>query len=148
MLASGQRRRLRQGQVHRERDQDHPEPLPHRTLPRTFQAFYTAEGAQPLRGEFPQLVSSSRVVALLPPVLLPLVASLHTQMGACSGISFIDSPPLAVCHHARSKPHTVCAAAATRGKAVCRLVRRLQAAAGGQRARGAARLQSHPRQRR
>jgi hypothetical protein len=69
---------------------------------RTFKAYYTEHVQQHLREEFPQLVSYSRFVELLPTVLAPLIAYLHTQLGACTGISFIDSTSLAVCHNARA----------------------------------------------
>ena len=52
----------------------------------------------------------------MPTVLVPLVAYLHTQLGRCSGISFIDSTPLAVCHNARIHQHRVFAGRAARGK--------------------------------
>ena len=69
-----------------------------------------------LRAEFPKLVSYSRLVELMPTVRLPLVASLPTRMGRCTGISFIDSTPLAVCHNARIQQHRVFAVDAARGK--------------------------------
>src|SRR6185312_9362942 len=58
---------------------------------RTFKAFYTQYVQVHLRGEFPQLVSYNRFIELLPRVLVPLTVYLHTQFGACTGISFIDS---------------------------------------------------------
>jgi hypothetical protein len=83
---------------------------------RTFKAFYTQDVQVHLRGEFPQLVSYSRFVELLPRVLVPLSVYLHTQLGHCSGISFIDSTALAVCHTARIGQHRVFAVDARRGK--------------------------------
>lgn len=55
-------------------------------------------------------------MALTPTVLLPLTIYLHSQLGACTGISFIDSTPLAVCHNARIKQHHVFQVDAARGK--------------------------------
>jgi hypothetical protein len=83
---------------------------------RTFKAFYTEYVQRHLRGEFPQLVSYSRFVELMPRMLVPLAVYLHTQLGTCSGISFIDSTALKVCHTARIRQHRVFALDARRGK--------------------------------
>ena len=83
---------------------------------RTFKAFYTEHVQQHLHTEFPQLVSYSRFVELLPTVVVPLLVYLQTQLGHCSGISFIDSTALAVCHNARIGQHRVFAVDARRGK--------------------------------
>jgi hypothetical protein len=115
VLASGRRRRLRQGELH-------PSELMTSLILfqtshyRTFKAYYTKHVQVHLRSEFPKLVSYSRFVELMPTVLLPLVAYLHTQMGTCTGISFIDSTPLAVCHTARIQRHRVFGVDAARGK--------------------------------
>lgn len=61
----------------------------------TFKAFYTEHLQQHLRGEFSHLLSYTRFVELLLTVLVPLIVYLHTQLGACIGISFIDSTLLA-----------------------------------------------------
>ena len=49
-------------------------------------------------------------------MLLPLAVYLSTQYGSCTGISFIDSTALAVCHPARIHQHRVFRADARRGK--------------------------------
>jgi transposase len=88
----------------------------HQSHYRTFKA-YSRESVQPhLCSEFPTLVSSQRFVEWMPTVLVPLVAYLHSQLGRCSGISFIDSTQLAVCRQARIHPHRVIALRAARGK--------------------------------
>jgi hypothetical protein len=63
---------------------------------RTFKGFYTQYVQTQLRAEFPHLLSYTRFVALIPRMLLPLAVYLQTQLGTCSGISFIDSTALAV----------------------------------------------------
>ena len=83
---------------------------------RTFKDFYTRHVQTYLCAEFPGLVSYSRFVALMPRVLLPLAVYLHTQLGECTGISFIDATSLAVCHPARIHQHRVFAVDARRGK--------------------------------
>lgn len=83
---------------------------------RTFKGFYTQHVQTQLRAEFPHLVSYNRFVELMPRVLLPLAVYLHTQLGPCTGISFVDSTSLHVCHNARIRQHRVFAVDARRGK--------------------------------
>jgi hypothetical protein len=83
---------------------------------RTFKTYYTREVQTHLRGEFPGLVSYSRFVALMSRVLLPLAVYLHTQLGECTGVSFIDATSLAVCRPARIRQHRVFRADARLGK--------------------------------
>ena len=83
---------------------------------RTFKGFYTQHVQTQLRAEFPQLVSYSRFVDLIPRVLLPLAVYLHTQLGSCTGISFVDATALAVCRNPRIAQHKVFRADARRGK--------------------------------
>ena len=52
-------------------------------------------------------VGYQRFVELLPTVLVPLVAYLHTQLGHCSSISFIGSTSLAVCRTPRIHQYRV-----------------------------------------
>lgn len=68
----------------------------HQSHFRTFKAYYTEYVQRHLHGEFPTLASYSRFVELMPTILVPLVAYLHTRFGRYSGISFIDSTSIAV----------------------------------------------------
>jgi hypothetical protein len=88
----------------------------HQSHYRTFKAYYTEHVQRHWRGEFPGLVSYARFVALVPTILVPLTAYLHTQLGPCTGLSFIDSTKLAVCHNARIGQHRVFVGRAKRGK--------------------------------
>jgi len=116
LLASGQRQRRRRATAL------HPSELMtiviafHTSQYRTFKAFYTEQVLRHWRAEFPHLVSYPRFVALLPTILVPLTAYLQTQLGTCTGISFLDSTSLAVCHNARIAQHRVFAGRARRGK--------------------------------
>jgi hypothetical protein len=83
---------------------------------RTFKAFYIDYVQVHLRAEFPHLLSYSRFIELLPRVLTPLTIYLHTQLGSCTGISFIDSTSLAVCHNPRIPQHRFFRVDARRGK--------------------------------
>ena len=69
-----------------------------------------------LNSEFPDLVSYERFVALMPSVLAPLCAYLFSCYGRCTGISFIDSTPITVCHNRRIHSHDVFEGIAQRGK--------------------------------
>jgi hypothetical protein len=83
---------------------------------RDFKTYYTQFVQVHLREEFPNLVSYNRFVELTPTVLIPLCAYLHHCYGQCSGVSFIDSTPLAVCHNRRITRHRVFQDVAQRGK--------------------------------
>jgi hypothetical protein len=88
----------------------------HQSHYRTFKAYYTEHVLVHLTSEFPHLVSYQRFVALIPSVLVPLVAYLHSRYGTCTGISFIDSTSLQVCDPKRISQHRVFATDAKRGK--------------------------------
>jgi Transposase DDE domain len=88
----------------------------HQSHYRTFKAYYTEHVQVYLRGEFPHLVSYARFVALLPTMMIPLLAYLQSRYGACTGISFIDSTSLEVCDPKRIHQHRVFALDARRGK--------------------------------
>ena len=88
----------------------------HQSHYRDFKAFYTEHICVDLRSEFPNLVSYTRFVEFFPSALLPLCAYLHSCLGRCTGVSFVDSTKLAVCHHRRIKQHRVFRGLAERGK--------------------------------
>lgn len=115
LLVSGAKQRHRDGQMY-------PSEVMtlaihfHHSGYRTFKGYYTKYVQTQLRAAFPRLVSYGRMVELLPSVLVPLAAYLHTHTGSCSGISFVDSTALKVCHNARIHSHRVFAGRAERGK--------------------------------
>lgn len=88
----------------------------HQSQYRTFKAYYTEHVQVHLSSEFPHLVSYQRFVALIPGMLVPLLAYLQSRYGACTGISFIDSTSLEVCDPKRISQHRVFATDAKRGK--------------------------------
>src|SRR5436309_1174353 len=88
----------------------------HQSHYRTFKAYYTEHVQVHLSSEFPHLVSYQRFVALIPSVLVLLLAYLQTRFGPCTGISFIDSTSLEVCDPKRIRGHRVFATDAKRGK--------------------------------
>jgi Transposase DDE domain len=84
---------------------------------RTFQHFYFAHMLLERRGEFPTLPSYTRFVELIPRTLLPLCADVPTRKGAVTGLPFIDSLPIRVCHNRRLSWHQVLAGLASAAKA-------------------------------
>ena len=83
---------------------------------RNFKTFYLGYVCSHLQAEFPGLVSYHRFIEFIPSSLVALFAYLHSLFGNCSGISFIDSTPLAVCDNHRIKQHKVFKGLAKRGK--------------------------------
>ena len=88
----------------------------HQSGYRHFKAYYVNYVQQHLRAEFPGLVSYSRFTRLMSNALVPLTIYLLTRRGQCTGISFIDSTPISVCHNRRIRRHKVFAGLAARGK--------------------------------
>lgn len=76
---------------------------------RDFKTFYTRYVACHLREEFPNLLSYNRFIQLLPRNLLAFCCLLFSlcQQADRSGIYFVDSMPLKVCHIKREKQHQV-----------------------------------------
>lgn len=73
---------------------------------RTFKDFYTQKVLVDWRDAFPNLVSYGRFVELMPWSFMALVGFLNTCcFGEVTGLSFIDSTPIAVCHIKRAKAH-------------------------------------------
>ena len=115
LLRSGIKQRRRTGKLH-------PSEIMtiliffHQMRYRDFKTYYIQFVQVYLRGEFPHLVSYQRFVELTPGVLVPLCAYLHQCYGSCSGVSFIDSTPITVCHNRRISAHRVFRDVAQRGK--------------------------------
>jgi hypothetical protein len=114
-LASGERQRQRASQLH-------PSEIMtlvihfHQSRYRDFKTYYTRYVQVYLCSEFPNLVSYGRFVQLMTRVLVPLCAYLVSCYGRCSGLSFIDSTPIAVCHNRRISQHKVFDGLAARGR--------------------------------
>lgn len=83
---------------------------------RTFKHFYLDYVCRYLRREFPRLLSYNRFVERIPEALAALACYLKTRMASCTGISFIDSTALRVCHNLRIASHRVMAELARRGR--------------------------------
>jgi hypothetical protein len=75
---------------------------------RCFKHFYQYYVQRHMQGEFPHTVSYNRFVELSQSVLLPMSVFLKTCcLGKCTGISFVDSTPIRVCHNKRIKRNKV-----------------------------------------
>lgn len=73
---------------------------------RTFKDFYKQKVLADWQDAFPNLVSYGRFVELMPWSFMALVSFLNTRcLGEVTGISFIDSTSVAVCHIKRAKAH-------------------------------------------
>ena len=82
---------------------------------RNLKHFYLKHVCVHLQDEFPSLVSYGRFVELMQRVALPLCAFLKSRMVRSTGVAFIDSTPLAVCHNRRISRHKVFKDLAARG---------------------------------
>ena len=83
---------------------------------RNFEAYYCKQVQTDWRSALATLTSYNRFVELIPETLIPLCAYLRSCFGRCSGISFMDSTSLKVCHNRRIGQHKVFQDLAARGK--------------------------------
>ena len=84
---------------------------------RKFKNYYNKHVCKHLRNEFPYLVSYNRFVELMSDVAIPLMVFMNTsRLGKHTGIYFIDSTPLPVCHNKRIYSNKVFEGLAKRGK--------------------------------
>ena len=83
---------------------------------RNFKTYYLEYVQKTLNKEFPNLVSYNRFVELMSEVAMPLAVYLETRKGEGSGISFVDSTSIAVCHNRRIHSNRVFKGFAKRGK--------------------------------
>jgi transposase len=88
----------------------------HQLRHRQFKRFYLNYVSQYLRAEFPNLPSYSRCIELMPHCALAFAAFFQSLKGKPTGISIVDSTPLAVCDNLRIKRHRVFHGLAERGK--------------------------------
>ena len=84
---------------------------------RNFKEYYLKHVYVYMKGAFPDLVSYKRFVALIAKAMLPLAAFMkNRRCGECTGISFVDSTTIEVCHVRRIHQHKVFKELAQRGK--------------------------------
>jgi hypothetical protein len=84
---------------------------------KNFKNFYIFYVQKHMEEEFPETVSYNRFVELMQSNLLPLTLFMKTScMGECTGISFVDSTPIRVCHNKRISNNRVFKGIATTGR--------------------------------
>ncbi len=84
---------------------------------RNLKHFYLFYVQKHLTNEFPKTVSYNRFVELQSRVAMPLAIFLKTcRLGACTGISYIDSTPLRACHIKRERSNKVFKGMAAKGQ--------------------------------
>ena len=88
----------------------------HQSSYRCFKHFYLNYAHRHLRQDFPGLLSYTRFLAMMPSTLVPLCAYFTQLKGQPTGIAYIDSTTLKVCHNIRIPRHRVFDGIAGRGK--------------------------------
>jgi hypothetical protein len=87
----------------------------HQSNQRTFKSFYTYVKKH-LNKEFPDLISYTRFVYLKKNLFIPLFSYLLHMRGKITGIAFVDSTSVTVCHNKRISRNKVFKGLAKRGK--------------------------------
>ena len=88
----------------------------HQSCYRNFKTYYSEKVRLNWSQDFPGLVSYQRFIEWVPGTIVPMCVYLKTCFGTCSGISFMDSTSLKVCHNRRIAQHRVFKDFAARGK--------------------------------
>lgn len=88
----------------------------HQSNFRTFKHFYCDYMQKHFNQAFPRLISYSRFVYLMKSLFVPLFAYILHILGVVTGISFIDSTKIQVCHNKRIPRNKVFKGLAKRGK--------------------------------
>ena len=83
---------------------------------KNLKQFYIEYVCKHLKQEFPNLISYSRFVQLMPRLVVPLAMFLKSSFAQCGGISIIDSTSINVCHNRRIKRNKVFSGVAERSK--------------------------------
>jgi IS5 family transposase len=88
----------------------------HQSNFRNFKHFYCDYVLKFFRKEFPKLISYSRFVYLMKNLFVPLFAFLLYSRGKVTGIAFVDSTKIQICHNKRIPRNKVFTGWAKRGK--------------------------------
>lgn len=88
----------------------------HSSNQRDFKNYYIGLVARFYKDHFPNLLSYTRFLAVMPKALTPLCAYFTHIKGKPTGISFVDSTCIKVCHNLRIERHKTFAGIAKRGR--------------------------------
>lgn len=84
---------------------------------RCLKHFYTMYVQKHMQSDFPKTVAYNRFVELQQKALMPMAVFLQLCcLGKCTGVSFIDSTPIRVCHIKREFQHKTFKGLATKGQ--------------------------------
>lgn len=83
---------------------------------KNFKSYYLELVSLYWRDAFPKLVSYQRFIEWMPSTVVPLTIYLRSQFGTSTGIGFVDSTSIKVCHNRRIFSHRVFDGIAQRGK--------------------------------
>ncbi|WP_283709393.1 IS982 family transposase [Pseudoalteromonas prydzensis] len=79
----------------------------HQSHYRDFKNYYLHYVCRQLKAYFPELLSYTRFLALMPSVVVPMCSYLTSKLGKPTGIQFVDSTKIEVCHIIRAKRNKV-----------------------------------------
>lgn len=88
----------------------------HMSNHRDFKNYYKGYIAKFYRSHFPNLLSYTRFLEVMPKAIVPLSSYFSTLKGDSTGIEFIDSTSIKVCHNLRIPRHQTFNDIAQRGK--------------------------------
>jgi hypothetical protein len=88
----------------------------HQSSYRNFKHYYIKYVGQHLADDFPHLLSYNRMVEVMPNVLTACLYYLKSLQGTPTGISFVDSTTIPVCHPKRISRNKVFQGVAKLGK--------------------------------
>lgn len=88
----------------------------HQSHYRDFKNYYLHYVCRQLKSYFPMLLSYTRFLALMPSVVVPMCSYLISKLGKPTGIQFVDSTKIEVCHIIRAKRNKVFEGIAQHGK--------------------------------
>lgn len=88
----------------------------HQSHYRDFKNYYLHYVCRQLKPYFPELLSYTRFLALMPSVVVPMCSYLTSKLGKPTGIQFVDSTKIEVCHIMRAKRNKVFEGIAEHGK--------------------------------